>query len=141
MDGTRVRVLAGSWGGVASPMAVANELVWLDVHVPAGGPFESPAPSDEHAFVFLIDGTVTTTHPTADRGAVLEHAGFVFDDEGDTVAAHAGPAGAQLLYGAGRPLDEPILAAGSFMMSTRQRLDDAVARLQAGEMGRLAPSF
>jgi hypothetical protein len=42
------------------------------------------------------------------------------------------------LVGTGRPLHEPLVAQGPFIMNTREQLVDAVRRYQAGEMGRLA---
>lgn len=133
--GVRARVLAGAWEGAASPMAIANDLVWLDVHLEPGARFATPAPAAHTAFALVIRGTVTV------GGAALpEHVGAVFGDDGDEVVIGS-DGGAELLWCAGPPIGEPIVADGPFMMSTRARLDDAFDRLRSGAMGHLPPSF
>jgi redox-sensitive bicupin YhaK (pirin superfamily) len=133
-NGVRVRVLAGRWDAVESPMPIVNDLVWLDVHLEPGSTFTTPAPAGQTAFVFMINGSATSA-----GSALEEHSGALFGD-GDTVVIDS-EGGAELLWCSGPPINEPIVTDGPFMMSTRSRLDDASARLRAGEMGRLPPSF
>jgi redox-sensitive bicupin YhaK (pirin superfamily) len=53
----------------------------------------------------------------------------------------AGAQGLHVLVGAGRPIGEPVVFGGPFVMTTQSDLAAAKARYQRGEMGRLAPSF
>jgi redox-sensitive bicupin YhaK (pirin superfamily) len=134
-DGVRVRVLAGSHAGVASPMAIANDLDWLDVHVDAGATFVAPAPADRSAFLVVVTGAIEVA------GARVEaHSGAVLGPDGDTIELHA-VGEAEVLVCSGPPLREPFVSSGPFMMSTEQRLHDAFGRMRSGDMGRLDPSF
>ena len=42
---------------------------------------------------------------------------------------------------AGDPIGEPVVFGGPFAMTTRAEIQDAFARYERGEMGRLEPSF
>jgi quercetin 2,3-dioxygenase len=44
----------------------------------------------------------------------------------------------QVLLAAGRPLEEPVVFGGPFVMNTRDELQAAAARYERGEMGRLS---
>lgn len=136
-DGSRIRVLAGRFAEVSSPMRIANEVTWLDVHLVPGGRFEVAEPADHTAFVVVIRGSLLTD---AD-GWLDVHSGALFDHDGDRVAVVAGDDGAQFLYCAGAPLGTPFVASGPFMMRDRDRLQDAFDRMRAGDMGQLDPSF
>lgn len=134
-DGVRARVLAGSWSGVASPMAVAPRVTWLDVHLAAGATFRASAPATHTAFVVVISGTLQV-----DGVALEQHSGAVFAPDGDEVSLGS-TTGAQFLFCAGAPLDEPLHSSGPFMMSDGERLQEAFTRMRAGDMGHLDPSF
>ena len=58
-------------------------------------------------------------------------------DRGELTATE----GASFLFGAGRPLNEPMHARGSFIMSSTLRLDEAAAAFRRGDMGHLDASF
>jgi redox-sensitive bicupin YhaK (pirin superfamily) len=46
---------------------------------------------------------------------------------GDAVTVVAGPAGARLILVAGRPIGEPIVQYGPFVMNTRAEIEQALA--------------
>jgi redox-sensitive bicupin YhaK (pirin superfamily) len=67
-----------------------------------------------------------------------------FARDGDTVqltACGVDDDGAQFLYCAGTPNREPMVTSGPFMMSTKERLEQAKVDYHNGKMGRLEPSF
>lgn len=134
-DGSRARVLAGAHAGVRSPMAIANELTWLDVHLDAGATFSAPSPPDHSAIVVVVRGEIAIAEQDIDA-----HDGVLLAPDGDDIELHA-VGDADVLVFTGPPLRERFLSAGPFMMSTQQRLDDAVDRMGSGDMGRLEPSF
>jgi redox-sensitive bicupin YhaK (pirin superfamily) len=132
--GTRVRVLAGALVGEDSGLGLTDEVLLAEVHLDAGASVDLPIPAGWAAFAFLLAGELDL----GDR-CVAGPAGVVFQLDGDAIGLES-PSGANLLVGAGPPL-EPVVAAGPFIMSTSARLDDARERYAAGRMGRLDPSF
>jgi redox-sensitive bicupin YhaK (pirin superfamily) len=134
-SGARLRLLAGSAFGQDAGIPIRNKLVLLDVHLEAGTHIELPAASAENTFVFVQQGTLV-----ADNTELRERSAVVFAHDGDHVTITA-TTRASFLFGSGLALNEPSFVQGPFMMSTRERLDEARAAFQRGDMGSLTPSF
>jgi redox-sensitive bicupin YhaK (pirin superfamily) len=57
------------------------------------------------------------------------------EDDGDAVPLAAGADSAVILYGHADPIDEPVVAHGPFVMTTREEIVQAVRDYQAGRFG------
>jgi redox-sensitive bicupin YhaK (pirin superfamily) len=53
---------------------------------------------------------------------------------GDEIRVSGGPAGARLLLLAGKPLGEPIVQYGPFVMNTREEIEEAIRDYQSGKL-------
>ena len=125
-DGTRVRVLAGRFGGAEGPVsAVATEPVYLDVALAPGGRFEHELPEHHAAFVYVYEGSAAIGDKDIARGrlAVLS--------PGRRLAVGA-KAAARFILVAGRPLGEPVVKYGPFVMNTADEIRQAVRDYQSG---------
>ena len=130
-QGVEVAVLAGSSGGVAG--AVTRELtepLYLDLHVPAGSRFEQPLDPGHNAFVYVYRGELDVGGETvpAQRMAILAN-----DAQADGVVLQAAVPSRALLV-AGRPLREPIVQYGPFVMNTQQEIFEAVRDFREGRI-------
>ncbi len=134
-DGARVRVLAGTLeiGGrpVAGPIrGVTTDPTFADVSLSGNAEFHHVLPADHNGFVYVFDGTVTvgdTVAPVSSHEAALLTAGDAL-----TIRAHRGPA--RLLLLAARPLGEPVVQYGPFVMNTREEIEQALADYRAGRL-------
>lgn len=136
-DGVRVRVLAGAFGGVASPLTrLLTPVTFLEVHLARGATVEIDAPRDHNAFVMTIRGGGVVSDVS-----VEEHEALLFARDGDRVRLEGGSNGMQLLFGEGAPLGEPVVFGGPFAMTRLEDIQDARARFARGEMGDLEPSW
>jgi redox-sensitive bicupin YhaK (pirin superfamily) len=61
------------------------------------------------------------------------HSGAVLTD-GDSVEFIAGSSGARFLLLAGRPLNEPIVQYGPFVMNTTAEIEQAIRDYQTGRL-------
>jgi redox-sensitive bicupin YhaK (pirin superfamily) len=131
-EGVGVTVIAGESHGVQGAVTrEATQPLYLDVHLPRGARFEQPLPSAHNAFVYAYRGEVKiagTTVP-AGRMAILSN-----DAQADGVVIEAG-ADAKVLLIAGRPLKEPIVQYGPFVMNTQQEIYQALSDFRAGRLG------
>ncbi len=130
-QGVEVAVLAGSSGGVAG--AVTRELtepLYLDLHLPAGSRFEQPLDPGHNAFVYVYRGELEVGGETvpAQRMAILAN-----DAQADGVVLQAAVPSRALLV-AGRPLREPIVQYGPFVMNTQQEIFEAVRDFREGRI-------
>jgi redox-sensitive bicupin YhaK (pirin superfamily) len=124
-DGVTVRVIAGSSNGVAGAMTrEVTEPLYLDIHLPAGASFATAIPASHNAFIYVYRGSVQVGGKTVEsqRMGILDNA-----PEADGLALAASE-DARLILIAGKPLNEPIVQYGPFVMNTQadihQALDD-----------------
>lgn len=130
-EGVRVRVLAGAFDGVQGVIAdPATDVLYLDVALEPGRTFGLPLPDVCNAFVYVFEGDARLGGETLDRHtlAVL--------GQGDGVGIEAGPNGARLILVAGRPLGEPVVQYGPFVMTTREEIEQALADYRDGTLVR-----
>ncbi len=146
-DGTRVRVVCGSFWGKRGPVdGVAADPNYLDVWVPPGQRKRLPVDTRRNAFAYVFEGSgsfrdasaplgVLTDRPGPVERVVREQTGnrsLVLFDSGDEVSVQAGGEGIRFLLVSGKPLEEPVAWYGPIVMNTQEELRQAYAELEAG---------
>lgn len=129
-EGVRVVAIAGRSHGVEGAVVrEGTEPLYLDLHLPEGARFAQALPADRNAFVYPYRGGVAVegTMVPSGRMAVLSNAP---DSDGVVLRASDGPA--RVLLVAGRPLGEPIVQYGPFVMNHPDEIREAVRDFQAG---------
>jgi redox-sensitive bicupin YhaK (pirin superfamily) len=130
-DGARVRVLGGEFGGsrgvIDDPV---TDVLYLDVALAADAGFELPLDDARNAFVYVFEGSARLA------GEALTQHTLAVLGSGDTVEIAAGEAGARFILVAGRPLGEPVVQYGPFVMNSREEIEQAVADYRDGRLVR-----
>lgn len=130
-DGVEVKIVAGSVGGLAGPIVQpATDPLYLDVTLSPDAGWVYVLPQGHNAFVYAFEGAVTVGEG-ADATA-LEGQELAVLGGGDVLRLAAGEAGARMIVVAGRPLHEPVMRHGPFVMNTRQELMQAFVDFQEG---------
>jgi redox-sensitive bicupin YhaK (pirin superfamily) len=106
--------------------------LYFDVELPAGTTFAHPIPAGYHAFVYPFEGSVEIG-PEGSRRLLKTHNAGVLSD-GDSVELTGGPEGGRVIVLAGRPLLEPIVQYGPFVMNTREEIEQAIRDYQSGAL-------
>lgn len=134
--GARVRVLAGEFNGTQGVIDDPfTQVLYLDVALPADASFSIPLDDSRHAFVYVFEGSARLAsddlaqHTLAVLGA------------GDTLDIAAGEAGARFILVAGRPIGEPVVQHGPFVMSTRAEIEQAFDDYRNGTLVRSRASL
>jgi redox-sensitive bicupin YhaK (pirin superfamily) len=123
--GGKVRVIAGNYAGTAAAVKPgATDATYFDVHLGAGATFSHEVPDGYNALAYVYEGALD---------GIAEHSAAVFTQEGD-VQVKAGPKGARFLLLAGRPLNEPVVQYGPFVMNTREEIEQAIRDYQSGTL-------
>ncbi len=134
-QGVAVTVIAGSSHGVTGAVTRdATQPLYLDLHLPAGSRFEQPLPPGHNAFVYVYRGEVAIAGKAVpvQRMAILANT-----PEADGVAIEAS-ADARVLLIAGKPLKEPIVQYGPFVMNSQQEIYQALNDFRDGRLGEKA---
>jgi quercetin 2,3-dioxygenase len=139
--GGEIRVIAGTatvgTHRVTGPVNTADrplttDPLYLDLHLPSGARFEHGIAPGYTAFAYAYEGEVTVGDGAAAR--VLPHQAAGVLGDGDTAVFTAGANGARLILLAGKPLREPIVQYGPFVMNTRDEIEQAIRDYQAGTL-------
>jgi redox-sensitive bicupin YhaK (pirin superfamily) len=128
-EGVKVRVIAGSSNGVQGAVTrEVTEPLYLDVHLPAGAEFSTAIPATHNAFIYVYRGTATVdgVEVASRRMGILSNS-----PEADSVTISAA-GDTRLLLIAGRPLNEPIVQYGPFVMNTQQEIHQALSDYNNG---------
>ena len=133
--GDRVRVVVGSFGGVASPLVPAEPFTLLDVHLRHQISFAAQA--GHTVLVYVLTGHVAVSADGHQEKVDGGHA-LALRGSGGQVRLEAVPP-SHLLILSGPEIREPVVSEGPFIMNSQSQIEDAVARYRRGAMGHLAP--
>ena len=133
-DGGWVKVIAGETTdaqgqSVRGPIrGLSTQPVYLHAHLPAGAIWQTAVPSGHTALVYVADGEVQIDGRALHQG----WAGVLGD--GTQLTLTAGPQGADVLLLAGKPLREPVVQYGPFVMNTREEIEQALRDYNQGTL-------
>jgi redox-sensitive bicupin YhaK (pirin superfamily) len=133
--GGEVRVIAGTFEQAgertAGPIGgLSTEPMYFDVRLPAGAGVTIATPSGHNAFLYVYEGAATVGEDA--RPLPFRAAGLL--TPGDSVRIAAGEAGVRLLFFAGKPIGEPVVQYGPFVMNTPQEIMQAIEDYNAGRL-------
>jgi quercetin 2,3-dioxygenase len=136
-NGVRVKVIAGTLNvdGATTPgpiQGVTTDPLYFDVELPAAVTFTHALTPGYHAFAYPFEGSVDVGPATVRRHLKTHSAGVLSD--GDNLELTGGAEGGRVILLAGRPLLEPIVQYGPFVMNTREEIEQAVRDYQAGKL-------
>ena len=120
------RVVEGPVGGRST------EPMYVDLRLPADVEVTVPLPASHNAFLYVYEGDAVVGDDA--RELPFRAAGLL--TPGDRVTIRAGAAGARMLLLAGRPIGEPVVQYGPFVMNTSQEIQQAIRDYQAGTLAR-----
>ncbi|MGD0960176.1 MAG: pirin family protein [Methylomonas sp.] len=135
--GGEVKVIAGAaeiaGETILGPIqGISAQALFLDVRLPAGGRFELAMITDQNAVVYPYEGEVAIGPAANGRSLEAQAAGVL--SGGDRIEIHAGAQAAAFLLLAARPLGEPIVQYGPFVMNTREEIEQALADYKNGRL-------
>jgi len=129
--GVEVKVIAGTVGDVQGPISQpATEPVYLDIALDAGKAWDYALPAGHNAFAYVFEGALTVGEGDEARPLDTHEMGVL--GGGEVLTVRAGSRPARLIVVAGRPLREPVMRHGPFVMNTRQELMQAFVDFQEG---------
>lgn len=124
----KVRVIAGaSHGTTGAVQRRITEPLFLDIHLPAGSSFEQPLDASLNALTYIYRGKVTIAATEASERQMA-----ILAQDGHPVVRFEAAQACKLLLIAGRPLKEPIVQYGPFVMNSQQQIMQAISDYREG---------
>ncbi|TAK81790.1 MAG: pirin family protein [Betaproteobacteria bacterium] len=128
-----VKIIAGKLGDVTGPIyGGSTDPYYFDVQLAPGAVFECALPASHNAFAYAYEGEALV----GEERKALAHRSAGLLSEGDSVRIEGGAEGARLLLLAGKPLGEPVVQYGPFVMNSGEEIEQAIADYQSGAFAR-----
>ncbi len=125
------RIIAGRCGEVAGAARTFTAVNLWDLRLQAGGHISLELPPGHTTALFVLSGLLRIDDQTVGAAELA-----VFDREDSVLIFDAAQDSVVLLLG-GRPLDEPVVGRGPFVMNTHEEIAEAVRDLSSGRFGRM----
>jgi redox-sensitive bicupin YhaK (pirin superfamily) len=139
--GGEVKVIAGTLelnGGVTrGPIngggdKLSTDPLYLDVHLPGAAELKIAVAQGHNAFLYAYEGRAEIGPVEGAKALPHRSAGVLSD--GDAVRVQAGADGVRLLLLAAKPLREPVVQYGPFVMNTREEIEQALVDYRDGRL-------
>jgi redox-sensitive bicupin YhaK (pirin superfamily) len=132
-DGGTAKIIAGkiNVAGIVTEgviTGITTDPLYLDVDLPNGATFNHFLVDDYSAFIYVYEGNLMI----GGRTLKTRSGGVLSPGDQITVTADGGPARFLLL--AGKPLREPVVQYGPFVMNTQAEVEQAVRDYQNGKL-------
>ncbi|EON93444.1 pirin domain-containing protein [Marinobacter lipolyticus SM19] len=137
LEGARLKLIAGDIEVDGTMVAGAisggsTRPLYMDIHMEPGKAITLPVSDQLNAMVYLYEGRARLEHEVEDKPLKLAAATILGD--GDQVRFESGADGARLLLIAGKPINEPIVQYGPFVMNTREEIEQTLRDYRDGRL-------
>jgi redox-sensitive bicupin YhaK (pirin superfamily) len=127
-----VKVVIGRFGNALSPIVDdITHVSYFDVQVKPGKHFQYALPEAHHSFLYVFEGGGRANGQLVDT-----HTLITLNDGVAAPVFVAGEQGARFLLVSGKPVQEPIVQYGPFVMNTREEIDQAMRDFQSNNFVR-----
>lgn len=136
-NGGNVKIISGNpeiagQTQLGAIQGISTSALILDVHLPAGGYFEQTLNPDDNALIYPYEAMVSVG--TGNHQSMLKPQTAGVLSAGNRVEIFAGDFPANFLLLAARPLNEPIVQYGPFVMNTQEEIEQAVSDYKNGTL-------
>jgi len=129
--GVSVKVIAGRVGDVVGPISQpATDPVYLDIALEPGHAWDYELPDGHNAFAYVFEGALSVGE--GEDARALESQEMAVLGGGSRVQLRAGSQPTRVILVAGRPLREPVVRHGPFVMNSKQEIMQAFVDFQEG---------
>ena len=135
--GALIRVIAGDLAGYGGPGSTWTPITYAHASISPGARLQVPWRPDFNALVYVLSGSGTAGL----EGRPIREGQLAVFGPGDAIEVQAGqqqdtrsPNLEVLLLG-GKPIREPVVFYGPFVMNTRHEIMEAIEDYRAGRMG------
>jgi redox-sensitive bicupin YhaK (pirin superfamily) len=137
--GALIRLIAGELGGWKGPGSTFTPITLAHLTISPGAEVELPWPRDHNALVYVLSGAGNVgaeARPIASSQLAVLGPGDVIRVAASARQESRHPSAEVLVLG-GRPIREPVVHWGPFVMNTKAEIAKALEDYQAGRLGQV----
>ena len=126
-------MIAGTVDRVSGPVTgIAVDPTYLDVFVPPHASFTLPTNRGRTALAYVFEGEAKFANDDQKTGTMISHPRLVVWSDGDYVRVVTTENPVRFLLVSGKPLHEPIVRYGPFVMNAREEIEQTLRDLHQG---------
>ena len=131
-----VKVLAGEVDGVKGPVkTTAVAPTFLDIDLKSGQ-CDIALKSNEAAFLYIYEGNITVGKGDQAQKTMLESGELGVLSQQGTRLSFSSEKGSKIIVVSGKPINEPIVQYGPFVMNSQQEIVQAFSDYQSGVLAK-----
>jgi redox-sensitive bicupin YhaK (pirin superfamily) len=124
--GAQVRLVAGEFAGQRGPVTeIAIQPLYMDVSLAPGASFSLPVPAGHAAYAYVFEGKGNF------GGTAVEAVRMLVFADGDEISVTSAE-GVRFVLMAGKPIGEPIVPYGPFVMNTEAEIRQVFEDIKNG---------
>ncbi|RPH32468.1 pirin family protein [bacterium] len=127
----KVQIISGSWDGQQGAFHSLTDVQLNVISFEPDGELTLRAPSNRNVLFYVIRGGLLVNGQAVTSLRLVE-----FNSDGDTIQVTS-EGESVLLFGFAKPLGEPVVAQGPFVMNTEDEIHQAYMDYQMGKFGHL----
>lgn len=131
LDGGRIKInlISGDWDGKQGAFKSLTGVVLCTIYLRSGGKLLVNVLAERNVFFYVIRGGVTVNGERVNAFQLVE-----FKNDGEEISVSAENESV-ILFGHGKPLNEPVVAQGPFVMNTEDEIHQAYEDFRNGKFG------
>lgn len=126
-DKVIVNLISGKWNSTKGPINTLTDVLTSFIEIKKGGKLNINVDKERNILFYIIDGKIKVNNETADKLTLVE---FNNDDEKINLEALEDSI---IIFCYGKPLNEPIVSYGPFVMNTEAEIKQAMIDYQSGK--------
>lgn len=124
-----MKLISGEWEGKTGAFDPQIDVHLSTVHFEAQGKLNLKIPVDQNIFFYVISGQLEVNHQLVKALQLVQ-----FNNDSETIIITAN-SDSILLFGYAKPLNEPVVAQGPFVMNTEEEIHEAYNDYRRGAFG------
>jgi redox-sensitive bicupin YhaK (pirin superfamily) len=124
-----INLISGEWNGMKAAFESDIDVHLNTIYFRNSGNITIPVPAEQSVFFYVIKGILQVGDTAIPAFHLAE-----FNHDGDAISIYAKEESI-LLFGYAKPLNEPVVAQGPFVMNTEQEIREAYRDYQLGKFG------
>lgn len=130
-----VKLIAGHLGvdgqQISGPIqATSTEAIYADIQLPADAGVDIQVPDGHRVMLYVYESSLIEEPGNEIPASSLA----IYQDAGDQLSLRSGQQGSRMLLLAGKPIEEPIVQHGPFVMNTQEQINQAIEDYQLGRL-------
>jgi quercetin 2,3-dioxygenase len=133
-DGAKIRVVAGTIGGVTGPVTdIAVNPLYMDISLAQDTLWKQPIQQGQTLRAYVFEGTGEFGVDENGKGTTIPAVKMITFHDGGLLLVRTGKeSGVRFMLMAGGPIKEPIVPYGPFVMNTKEEIQQALTDLRNG---------